>query len=235
MRVTQQQIVAVVTNLSGEQVVTVDPPTLPPGPVDDEFDDDRPESGSVPGSVGRSGGETVLPDFGSVQGQDGVSGSTAEQQASVNSSETEVSLIEEGQLEQFSLPASLGFDRFDANPATADDRGLKVELDLSNLNEPELWQSMTEASAELQQQDHFLGLEVRSLTLGGSVALTSGVVAWALRGGALATSLMASVPALSFFNPMLVVIARRDVEVAGDAVDEMFLQAAGKAARGVSG
>ena len=71
-----------------------------------------------------------------------------------------------------------------------------------------------------------MGLEMGQLTLGSSVALASGVVAWVLRGGALASSLLAVIPTLHSFDPILVVLARRrtdnEEKIDADPIENLF-------------
>lgn len=58
--------------------------------------------------------------------------------------------------------------------------------------------------------------EVAEVVVGTSIALSVGMVAWLLRGGAMLAALLSSVPAWSSFDPIPVILRRRERRVGSD-------------------
>jgi hypothetical protein len=54
--------------------------------------------------------------------------------------------------------------------------------------------------------------EVAEIAIGSSVAVGAGVIAWLLRGGALAASLLSILPAWASFDPVPILSRRHDDE-----------------------
>ena len=52
--------------------------------------------------------------------------------------------------------------------------------------------------------------EASEIVIGSGIAVGAGVVAWLLRGGALAASLLSSLPAWASFDPVPILAGRRD-------------------------
>ena len=52
--------------------------------------------------------------------------------------------------------------------------------------------------------------EASEIVIGSGFAVGAGVVAWLLRGGALAASLLSVLPAWASFDPVPILVARRD-------------------------
>nr|WP_246780598.1 cadherin repeat domain-containing protein [Rhizobium sp. AQ_MP] len=228
----QQQIIAVVTGDPTSHLATDHTFIQSPNTVLAALDEQTELEGSVD-LLGAPAAEPMLPDFFVSKTQADLPGPQGDRPGSAPSEGN-------GNVESFprfdDIPLLGEFDLTQFGPALvpALNPVFQIRLDLSDLNQEKLWRSMSEASAGLLKQDQFLGMEVRSLTIGSSVALSAGVVAWALRGGALATALMASVPTLSFFNPMLIVIARRSIDGDQDVVGDMFSRRPANSMQGMS-
>src|SRR5262245_14409069 len=54
--------------------------------------------------------------------------------------------------------------------------------------------------------------EASEIVIGSGIAFGAGVVAWLLRGGALAASLLSALPAWASFDPVPILVGRRDKE-----------------------
>jgi hypothetical protein len=83
-----------------------------------------------------------------------------------------------------------------------------VQLDLQELNEEAFYQALDKAGQDIGNYNSLLGLKLADIQLGSGVVLTTGIVAWALRGGALASSLLATVPMWQRFDPIVIFVAK---------------------------
>ncbi len=84
----------------------------------------------------------------------------------------------------------------------------KVRLDLEKLNKTELWKALDENVRDLQESNQILGVGFDDLSTSAGAALSTGFVAWVLRGSALTSTLIASIPAWQRFDPIVIFVAR---------------------------
>jgi hypothetical protein len=62
--------------------------------------------------------------------------------------------------------------------------------------------------------------EVAQVVVASSMAISAGVVAWLLRGGVLAASLLSVLPAWASFDPVPILVRRRDKRKAPTAPED---------------
>ena len=99
-----------------------------------------------------------------------------------------------------------------------------VDLGLPEINRTALFQALDRSFAEMKlSEDNWNQLKLQ-VSVGSSVALTTGFVAWVLRGGALASALLATLPAWRGFDPLPVILNNRDneTEIEKSDIDEIF-------------
>jgi hypothetical protein len=68
---------------------------------------------------------------------------------------------------------------------------------------------LAEAFGNAESEANAAHREVAEVVIGTSVALSAGVVAWLLRGGALLAALLSATPAWASFDPIPVILRRR--------------------------
>lgn len=76
----------------------------------------------------------------------------------------------------------------------------KSDLELSNINSSALLEELSEAAGS------FMHLSLPEVVSGSGLALTAGFVGWTLRGGALVSALLSSMPVWKGFDPLTVVV-----------------------------
>lgn len=99
-----------------------------------------------------------------------------------------------------------------------------AELGLTELNRTALFKALDRTFTEMKLEgDSWNQLSVQ-VSVGSSVALTTGFVAWVLRGGALASALLATLPAWRGFDPLPIIMSSQSDKAEEDVnyVDEIF-------------
>ncbi|MGI9487805.1 MAG: hypothetical protein ACR2RF_18375, partial [Geminicoccaceae bacterium] len=85
----------------------------------------------------------------------------------------------------------------------------KHDLGLSELNRAALWNALDRTQSDIRDESDFFGITLTQISVGTSVTLTAGFVTWVLRGGALASALLTSMPAWQRFDPLMLIQKRR--------------------------
>ena len=82
-----------------------------------------------------------------------------------------------------------------------------------NLNHDVLWQALDTMKREMsglaENSDERFAAVVTQVAVGTSVALSAGFVSWVVRGGALATTLLSTMPVWKGFDPLPLLAARK--------------------------
>ena len=105
-----------------------------------------------------------------------------------------------------------------------------IQVDLpttlsERVNNKEFLRGISRAQAELEfagstdQRRFELGDDV---ALGVSISTTAGILAWALRGGALFGSMMAATPLWSSMDPFRIIGAEKREEAESSEIEDMF-------------
>ena len=101
-----------------------------------------------------------------------------------------------------------------------------TELVLSELNRTALTQEIDRGITEMRNSSSFTRIVVATVAAGTSLSITVGIVARLLRGGALLSALLTSMPVWRGFDPMMVLTRRKRREEDEDEppsdVDRMF-------------
>lgn len=99
-----------------------------------------------------------------------------------------------------------------------------IEFALSDLDRAAFQEALNRELDEIQDPDGVTHAVLMQVLSGSSVALTAGVVGWMLRGGALASALLSSMPVLRGFDPLMVAMqpSRRKDEKSDSLVDRIF-------------
>ena len=99
-----------------------------------------------------------------------------------------------------------------------------VEFALSDFDRDAFREALNRELDEIQDPDGVTHAVLMQVLSGSSVALTAGVVGWMLRGGALASALLSSMPVLRGFDPLMVAMqpTRRKQEQSDSLVDRIF-------------
>ncbi len=112
----------------------------------------------------------------------------------------------------------------------------QVVLGLQQLNRQAFADAVMRETSHLREPPVGpLGLSAAHIATGGGIALSAGFVSWILRSGAIASALLATMPAWKRFDPLPILLKRNnkrnDERLASDA-DRMFDKKSGTAAEG---
>lgn len=100
-----------------------------------------------------------------------------------------------------------------------------IDLALSKLNRNALFEALDREFSELKNSDNIVSASLTKVVAGTSIAATVGFVGWLLRGGALLSALMSSMPLWRGFDPLIVVLRpkrRKKERQRSSKVDTMF-------------
>ena len=84
-----------------------------------------------------------------------------------------------------------------------------IDFALSKLNRVELFRAFDHEYKELTESTNTISASLKTAIAGSSIALTVGFVGWLLRGGALLTALLSSIPVWQHFDPLAILQERR--------------------------
>jgi hypothetical protein len=94
-------------------------------------------------------------------------------------------------------------------------------LGLLNLNRTALWKAMDRSLSDMGNEKMILGATLTQVSVGIATTLSTGFVTWVLRGGALASALLSSMPAWRGFDPLVILIARRRKNEKDEAISKV--------------
>jgi hypothetical protein len=86
------------------------------------------------------------------------------------------------------------------------------DLALATASEMPIWKALDAMRREMSspaEESKFGGIMVTQMTTGASLVLSAGFVSWILRGGALASALLSTMPMWQGFDPLPILMARK--------------------------
>ena len=117
---------------------------------------------------------------------------------------------------------NLNIEPVNNEPVVAEQHTISTFVGVQLRSMDALWAAIDKMKSEISNQDQgaFSALEIRHTVIAtSSISLTAGIVAWALRSGALVASMMSSIPLWKGYDP-LPIIAYRDEESEDKKTDE---------------
>ena len=85
----------------------------------------------------------------------------------------------------------------------------EIDFDLKKLDRRALTAAMDQSLSELREHNIVLGTTPLNLSLAAGTLLTAGFVGWVIRGGALMSALLATMPMWRGFDPLLILVSQR--------------------------